>query len=130
MKGIMWIALLVSGWALAGEPTKAEIERLLPGKWRGKAKQGKMKALTTYGVDHSFRLDCVIKLPDRVLNFTAAGTWKAYGQLVSITITESSDPDLVYIGQSWDRQIYALNHRSITYSDEGSPKITEKRVKE
>ncbi len=133
MKKVAWIVLLVSSWVLAGEPTQAEIERLLPGRWRvaEQAEGGaSMEVITTYGKDRSYTLAGVIKTASRDLTFDAVGSWEVRGNLVKISITKSSHPDVIPEGLVGKDTYLAIDGKTMTYKDENGDMTTETRVKD
>ncbi len=130
MKGMMWIAIVWGSWAIGGEPTQADIERLLPGKWRitDQADGATMEVTTTYGADHSYHLAGVIKTGSRDLNFDATGTWSVQGNQVTITVASTSHPDVIPVGLAETESFQAIDSKSMTYTDKDGEQATETRV--
>lgn len=130
MKRVAWVLMLVGSWVIAGEPTQADIERLLPGKWRvaETAEGASMEVITTYGKDRSYTLAGVIKTASRDLTFGASGSWEVSGNQVKISITKSSHPDVIPVGLVGKDTYLAIDDKSITYKDENGDMATETRV--
>ena len=101
------------------------------GTWELKVNDGLMSAygLTEYRVDKTCSGKGSVKFGSETINMTFSAKWKIEKGYLIVTVTETSLPDMIAVGDVMKDEILQLDEESFTYKDEEGGVYTEKRKK-
>lgn len=130
------VALIISMpiAAFAEVPRDAELEKLIVGKWQSTTyhpeTQIEVNGSTEYRADGTFSGSGTLSMQGQVLSVGASGVWSVKGTVLTWTIRETLNPDIIAVGESGDDEILEINRYVMKYRGESGDIVEETRVTE
>lgn len=125
---LILVSLFITSLAWA-EATTADIEKHLPGKWQTSQEiyGQKLESSTAYSSDGTVTYDLRITSPESTYSYTGEGHWKVEGDKVVVTITKSSSPDFIKVGEVMKDTVTFIDSHQFSYVDDEGTAMTEHR---
>jgi len=126
-KVILSIILMLVSQVTFAEVSTMELEKYLPGTWNviQEISGDRIESKTTYKKDGTVTYDIKVTSSDGKSEFSAEGKWKIDGIQVVVTITKSSSPDFMKVGEVIKDSATFIDAKQFSYVDEDGTAVTE-----
>jgi hypothetical protein len=126
---LIYVILLAISHVTVAEVSTSDINKYLPGNWQSKQEISgqRIESKTVYGIDGKVTYELRIISPQGTFGFEGEGKWKVEGDSVVVTVTKSSSPDFLKIGDVMKDKVTFIDSNQFSYVDEEGTAITEYR---
>jgi hypothetical protein len=127
-------AMFIAAFTFADVPRDAELAKAIVGKWKTTMDypeaQVKGSGITEYKADGTFSASGEMTVQGKRIRLGAEGVWSVKGVVLTWTVKETINSDLMPVGESHTEEILEIDDKHIKYKGDDGEIEVEARVTE